>query len=202
MALPALASLLLGLFASVLLASHPPSPPRPPGDARGVWPILATFAGGVAIALWLRPQPAALALYAGCAAALSLLAAPAAWVRPALAGFGAGLTAAAIFPAGQTGSIAVLVWLAALGAVLASARLAARGAGFAPRALRDQGECAIVIAAPVAAALPGAAAGWQSALALSGTQVSVDAASPGLWLLVPLLALIGGILHQLWWRRR
>lgn len=202
MALPALASLLLGLFASALLASHPVSPAHPGKDVRGVAALVAAFAVGITLALLARPLPAVLALYAGGAAAISLLAAPRPRWRQLLAGFGAGLTIAATF-GGDAGWLpASLTWLAALAAILACAHRAARDPGFAPQALRDQGECAIVIAAPVVAALPGAAAGWRSALAFAGPQATSDAASPGLWLLVPLLALIGGILHQLWWRRR
>ncbi len=195
MGLPALAALLLCLFVALLLAATPVSP------ARGMALLLPSFAAGLLLAQFVATNDSALALLAGGAAALSLLRTRRAIPMLLLAGFTAGAGVAGVLSLRAYGLIVLPSWCAALAVVLASAWMAFRRPGFAPSALRDQGECAALIASPVVAALPVVEAGWKSALALAGARSSVDAPMPGWWLALPMLAIGVGVLHQ-WWVRR
>lgn len=196
MTLPALATLLLCLFASVLIIARPAGAAM--AGARIAATLILAFVLGGMLALVLRPAIAVLSMVAGILCAMSLLRAMPAWMSAALAGFGLGLGMAGLLPVDEYAGAAVVAWLAGLAAPLAALRFRSRGGEFAPAVLVDQGQCAVVIAAPVIAALPGAAEGWRSALALAGAGSADGAASPGPWLLLPLLALAAGMFHRFW----
>ncbi len=196
MTLPALATLLLCLFTALLIAARPAVPMM--SRTRAVAAVVAAFVVGAALAMLLRPATAFLAMSVGILCAVSLLRALSPALCAALAGLCAGLGVVGLFPAAEYGAIVVPVWLAGLAAPLAALRLKSSRAEFAPPMLVDQGQCAMVIAAPVIAALPGAEEGWRSALALAGAQSAAGDAAPGAWLLLPLLALAAGMFHQVW----
>jgi hypothetical protein len=195
MGLPALAALLLSLFVALLLAATPVSP------ARGVAIIVPSFAAGLLIPQFVATNDSGLALLAGGAAALSLLVTRRTVPMLLLAGITAGAGVAGVLSFTESGVIVLPFWCAALAVVLISAGMASRRPQFAPSILRDQGECAALIASPVVAALPVVEAGWKSALALAGARSSADAPMPGWWLALPMLAVGVGVLHQ-WWVRR
>lgn len=195
MGLPALAALLLCLFVAVLLAATPVTP------ARGVAIILPSFAVGLLIPQFAPTSNSGLALLAGGAAALSLLGTRRTFPMLLLAGITAGAGVAGVLSFAQSGAIVLPFWLAALAVVLTSASMAIRRPQFAPSVLRDQGECAALIASPVVAALPVVEAGWKSALALAGARSTAESPMPGWWLALPMLAVGVGVLHQ-WWVRR
>lgn len=194
MALPELTTWLLCLFAAVLLAARPL-----PASTRG-WGLPVAFAAGLLLASWVALAVPALALLAGAFVLSSLLRPPPPPVLQAMAGLGAGLAAASLFPWAGYGAGSLLAWACALALPWASARLAGEPR-FAPAVLRDEGGCAVVIAAPLIAALPAASEGWRSALVLAGTQGVADRAMAGLWFVVPVLALVAGVLRQMWVRR-
>ncbi|MGC4028792.1 MAG: hypothetical protein QM696_07975 [Steroidobacteraceae bacterium] len=193
MTLPALATLLLCLFGSLLIAARP--------SGRAVWAAVTAFAVGGALAILLRPASSLLAISAGILCAVSLLRALPREVPAVLSGLCAGLGVVGLFSLAEYGFAAVGVWLVGLAVPVATLRFKARQPGFAPAALIDQGQCAVVIAAPVVAALPGAEEGWRSALALAGAQPATSGTSPGAWLLLPLAALVAGMLYQTWSQR-
>lgn len=187
------AVLLLCLFASMLIVARTDSSARialcVPGVVAGV--LLASFAA---------PGIATLAIVAGIATAAQLLGNLNTVAAPLLAGLCAGLGVAGVFAPSAFGAIAWFVLPLAFVAPLSSVLLARR-AGFAPQALCDQGQCAVLIAAPVIAALPGARSGWQSALALGGTSLNTAPPSGWWWFALPLLAFGFGALRQ-WWVRK
>jgi hypothetical protein len=193
MGLPALAALMLSLFSGVLLAS------RAAAGRRAYALISGAFVAGVLLASWFNPGNTVSSLVAGGAIAWTLLGSPRASVPPVLSGLVAGLGVATVLPV-AAGWTVLAIWLLALLAVLASARLSGERPQFAPVALLDQGSCALLIAAPLIAALPAAQSGWKSALALAGASASAAAPAPGWWLALPVIALICGALRQWWFR--
>ena len=195
MGLPALAALLLSLFVALLLAATPVSP------ARGVSLILPSFAAGLLIPQVIPTNSSGLALLAGGAAAASLLGRRRSISMLLLAGITAGAGVAGVLSLAESGGFVLPFWCAALAAVLGSVWMATRSPLFAPSMLRDQGECAAIIASPVVAALPVVEAGWKSALTLAGARSSLDAPMPGWWLALPMLAVGAGVLRQLWVKR-
>jgi hypothetical protein len=194
MGLPALAALLLTQFAAVLIAARPSiaTPQR--------W-IVAGFASGALVATYLAPGATALSLLAGAVVAVCLLGSPRMQRVLLMAGMVAGAGVAGALPLSE-GWLCLPFWLLALLAVALSARLAGSRSGFAPLALRDQGGCALLIAAPVIAALPAAQSGWKSALALAGpSEVAQGPAAGWWWMALSVVALMSGALRQWWYRR-
>lgn len=196
MALPELTTWLLCLFAAVLLAARP----LPPG--RGTWVVPAAFLVAAPLGLRVSLTSAALALLAGGAVALYLLRKhkPTPLLAHGLAGGCAGLAAASLFPPAQFGAGGWVALACALALPWASARKSGEPA-FAPPVVRDEAGCAVVIAAPLVAALPAAQEGWHSALVLAGSQGHPDAVALGHWFILPVLAFVVGVARQMWVRR-
>jgi hypothetical protein len=194
MDVPSLAALLLCLFTAALVAA------RPSFRGSEAW-IAGGFLAGVLVASWFAPGSAFVSVLAGGLIAAALLRSLRADWLLGMSGLIAGVGVADTLP-GSLGPAAWLVWLICLLLVIASSRFATARREFAPATLIDQGGCALLIAAPVIAALPAAQSGWKSALALAGpNDVTTGTSTGGWWLALPLIALLIGALRQWWYRR-
>ena len=182
----------LGLLAALGAATFATS-------ATGRWSRWALPVGFVVAARWLQPDPV---WTGGCVA----LAAAARLANPRLgpltavtAGILAGLWSSVLRSQGLP-LVPALGLAAAVPAV--SAWMTARRAGFAPRALKEEGAAWMCVLGLLVAVGPDVAAGWRSAIVLNLEPGSGTSAVFEVWVVVlsALSVIVGGVFTL--WRRR
>lgn len=182
----------LWLLAMLAAAAHLRDARRGVGSAL---PAAAAFGAVLALSLGLLPpQPNAVGVLLGGAAAWRLLARP--WPRAgaAWAGACAALAAGLLVAGGQAPWLAIALTAVALLAVLGWRPVA-------PSAGRPQAVLLLLVAlaAPLLGLSPDLLYGWHSALALSQAAAPVAALSPPAWsLLILALALVAGLIRGMW----
>lgn len=185
---------MIWLLAMLGAASHLRDSGRNWGNAAFA---LAIFAGTMAVAGWLSPQPNWVSVLIGVAAVWRLIAGASPKAGLALAGASAGLAAALVAAGG------VSVWLSAglSGGALAAA-FALRGAK-RPSGTRQEVLLVFIgLATPLIGLAGDLVFGWHSAAMLSREAVELKAAAPPIWAIAIVgAALLAGLVRGLWIRR-